>query len=88
MVPEAGWRDHAIIISHDRIRFPAGTRNQRQTRHTCRDGFVHKVRFDEATGWPAFAQYRPSPEGGHKAWALIILELSGDRISGVNSFLD
>lgn len=41
-----------------------------------------------ASGWPAFAQYRPSPEGGHKPWALIVLELSGDRIVGVNSFLD
>jgi RNA polymerase sigma-70 factor, ECF subfamily len=41
-----------------------------------------------ACGWPAFAQYRPNPEGGHKAWALIVLELSGDRIVGVNSFLD
>ncbi|MDQ2775752.1 MAG: sigma-70 family RNA polymerase sigma factor [Acidobacteriota bacterium] len=39
-------------------------------------------------GWPAFAQYRPNPEGGHKAWALIVLELSGDRIAGVTSFLD
>jgi RNA polymerase sigma-70 factor (ECF subfamily) len=41
-----------------------------------------------ASGWPAFAQYRPNPEGGHKAWALIVLELAGDRITGVNSFLD
>jgi len=41
-----------------------------------------------ACGSPAFAQYRPNPEGGHKAWALIVLELSGDRIAGVNSFLD
>jgi RNA polymerase sigma-70 factor (ECF subfamily) len=41
-----------------------------------------------ASGWPAFAQYRPNPEGGHKAWALLVLELSGDRIAGVNSFLD
>jgi RNA polymerase sigma-70 factor (ECF subfamily) len=42
----------------------------------------------EACGSPAFAQYRPNPAGGHKAWALIVLELSGDRITGVNSFLD
>jgi hypothetical protein len=35
-----------------------------------------------ACGWPAFAQYRPSPEGGHKAWALIVLELAGDQIRG------
>ena len=42
----------------------------------------------EASGWPAFAQYRPAPEGGHKAWALIILEMNGDRIAGVTNFLD
>lgn len=41
-----------------------------------------------ACGWPAFAQYRPNPEGGHKAWALIVLEVSGDKIAGVNNFLD
>lgn len=41
-----------------------------------------------ASGWPAFAQYRPNPEGGHKAWALIVLELSGGLIAGINSFLN
>jgi len=41
-----------------------------------------------ACGWPAFAQYRPNPGGGHKAWALIVLELAGGRIAGVNSFLE
>ena len=41
-----------------------------------------------ACGSPAFGQYRPSPEGGHKAWALIVLDLSGDRIADWNSFLD
>jgi RNA polymerase sigma-70 factor (ECF subfamily) len=41
-----------------------------------------------ACGSPAFAQYRPNPEGGRKAWALIVLELAGNRIAGVNSFLD
>jgi RNA polymerase sigma-70 factor (ECF subfamily) len=41
-----------------------------------------------ACGLPAFAQYRPSPEGGHKAWALLVLELSGDQIAGMTSFLD
>jgi RNA polymerase sigma-70 factor (ECF subfamily) len=41
-----------------------------------------------ACGSPAFGQYRPNPEGGHKPWALIVLELSGDSIAGVNSFLD
>jgi RNA polymerase sigma-70 factor (ECF subfamily) len=41
-----------------------------------------------ACGSPAFVQYRPNPEGGHKAWALIVLELKDDRIAGINSFLD
>lgn len=41
-----------------------------------------------ACGSPAFAQYRPNPEGGHKAWALIVLDLSGDQIAAVNTFLD
>ncbi len=42
----------------------------------------------EACGSPAFAQYRVNLEGGHKAWALIVLELAGDQITGMNSFLD
>jgi RNA polymerase sigma-70 factor (ECF subfamily) len=41
-----------------------------------------------ACGSPAFAQYRINPEGGHKAWAVIVLELLDDRIAAVNSFLD
>jgi len=43
-----------------------------------------------ACGSPAFGQYRPpaEPGGPHKAWALIVLELSGDRIAALNSFLD
>jgi RNA polymerase sigma-70 factor, ECF subfamily len=41
-----------------------------------------------ASGWPAFAQYRPTPQGAHKAWALIVLELADERITGVNNFLD
>lgn len=42
----------------------------------------------KACGWPAFAQYRLKPEGGYRAWALIVLELEGDAVVGVNSFLD
>jgi RNA polymerase sigma-70 factor (ECF subfamily) len=42
-----------------------------------------------ANGLPAFGQYRPSGPGGrHEPWALIILEISGDKIAGINSFLD
>ena len=41
-----------------------------------------------ANGSPAYAQYRSSPEGGHAAWALQILDISDGRITAVNSFLD
>lgn len=41
-----------------------------------------------ASGSPSFAQYRPDPAGGHRAWALIVLERQGDGISAWNSFLD
>ncbi|WP_405589100.1 sigma-70 family RNA polymerase sigma factor [Streptomyces sp. NBC_01190] len=41
-----------------------------------------------ANGSPGFAQYRVSDDGGHRPWALQVLEISGDRITGLNAFLD
>ena len=41
-----------------------------------------------ACGAPAFAQYRPDPSGGHTAWAIVVLEVEGDRIAEMISFLD
>jgi RNA polymerase sigma-70 factor (ECF subfamily) len=42
-----------------------------------------------ACGSPAFAQYHPNgSDGGYQAWALIVLERSGDQIVAWNSFLD
>jgi RNA polymerase sigma-70 factor (ECF subfamily) len=41
-----------------------------------------------ANGCPAFGQYRPSPSGGHVPWALLVVETSGGRISGLHAFLD
>ncbi len=41
-----------------------------------------------ASGAPAFAQYRPSKEGGHAAWAIIVLDVSEGRIASMVSFLD
>ncbi len=38
-----------------------------------------------ACGSPAFAQYR---EGGRQPWALIVLEMSADRIASMTYFLD
>ena len=42
----------------------------------------------EASGSPAFAQYRHSAEGGYHAWSLTVLELDGARIKAWNAFLD
>jgi RNA polymerase sigma-70 factor (ECF subfamily) len=51
----------------------------------CRGSRLLKTR---ASGLPAFAQYRANPEGGYKAWAIIVLELKDGRIGAWNSFLD
>ena len=37
---------------------------------------------------PAFAHYHLTDDGRHEAWAIIVLELAGDRISAWNAFLD
>lgn len=42
----------------------------------------------KASGSPAFAQYRLTSDGTHRAWALIVLELSNGRIDAWHSFLD
>jgi RNA polymerase sigma-70 factor, ECF subfamily len=42
-----------------------------------------------ACGSPAFGQYRPGVTGAsYQPWALIVLELAGERIAAWNSFLD
>jgi RNA polymerase sigma-70 factor (ECF subfamily) len=40
-----------------------------------------------ANGAAAFGQYRRDPDGGHKAWALQVIETSGDLISEMYFFL-
>jgi RNA polymerase sigma-70 factor (ECF subfamily) len=51
----------------------------------CRDS---KLLPAEANGQPAFAQYKPAPDGGFDAWSLQVLDLSDGRISGICFFLD
>ena len=41
-----------------------------------------------ANGAPAYAQWRSSPDGGYTAWGIHVLEISGDRIAGINFFVD
>jgi RNA polymerase sigma-70 factor (ECF subfamily) len=41
-----------------------------------------------ANGCPAFGQYRPDPAGGHRPWALQVLEWRDGRIQAIHAFLD
>lgn len=41
-----------------------------------------------ANGAPAFGQYRQSPNGGFDPWAIVVLDVDGERIRGWTSFLD
>jgi RNA polymerase sigma-70 factor, ECF subfamily len=52
----------------------------------CRDSRLIPV---EASGMPAFGQYKPSErEGILEPWSLQVVEVSGDRIAGITFFLD
>jgi RNA polymerase sigma-70 factor (ECF subfamily) len=39
-------------------------------------------------GMPAWAQYKPAPDGGREPWAIIVPEISGGRIVELTFFLD
>jgi RNA polymerase sigma-70 factor, ECF subfamily len=51
----------------------------------CRGSRLIPVR---ANGSAAFGQYRPDPSGGHKPWALQVIETSGGQIRELHFFLD
>ena len=51
----------------------------------CRGSVL--IRAD-ANGTPAFAQYKPSEDGGRIPWGLHELEVTGGRITHITSFLD
>jgi RNA polymerase sigma-70 factor, ECF subfamily len=41
-----------------------------------------------ANGVAGFASYKTDPAGGHTAWSIQVIEVSGDRIVGHHNFLD
>jgi RNA polymerase sigma-70 factor (ECF subfamily) len=51
----------------------------------CRGSRLIPVR---ANGSPAFAQYKPGPDGTLVPWSIQVLELADGRISGITFFLD
>ena len=53
--------------------------------HGCRGSRTIAV---WANGGPAYAQYKPDPEGGHAPWSITTLEIDGDGlVCGVHNFL-
>jgi RNA polymerase sigma-70 factor, ECF subfamily len=54
---------------------------------TCRDSRL--VPVEPANGAPAFAQYRPKPDGdGYEPWALQVVEIENGRIVELTFFLE
>ncbi len=41
-----------------------------------------------ANGCAAFGSYKPDADGGHRPWAIQVIEISGDRIVGHHNFVD
>ena len=41
-----------------------------------------------ANGSAAFATYHPEPDGGYSPWSIQVVEVAGDRITALHSFLD
>jgi RNA polymerase sigma-70 factor, ECF subfamily len=41
-----------------------------------------------ANGCAAFGSYRIDPAGGYSPWAIQVIEVAGDRISGHHNFVD
>lgn len=52
----------------------------------CRDSRL--VPVGTANGLPAFGQYKPGSDGGLEPWSIQVIEVSGDRVVAVHSFLD
>jgi RNA polymerase sigma-70 factor (ECF subfamily) len=75
MPPYAMW----LRGSEDIVRFMVGPG------HGCRGSKLVPL---QANGSPAFGQYKPGPDGGYVPWAIVVIEISGDRISGIHSFLE
>jgi RNA polymerase sigma-70 factor (ECF subfamily) len=52
----------------------------------CRGSIL--VPAGQVNGVQSWAQYKPSPDGGYSAWALLVHEASGGRFTRWTFFLD
>jgi RNA polymerase sigma-70 factor (ECF subfamily) len=46
-----------------------------------------RVTATSANGGPAFAIYNPTESGAFQAWAIVVMETSGGKISGLHHFI-
>jgi len=46
-----------------------------------------KVLVTSANGGPAFGIYNPTPEGDYAGWAVVVMETSAGRVSGLHHFI-
>jgi len=51
----------------------------------CRGSHLIATR---ANGCPAFAQYKPAPEGGHSPWSIQVVELKGGTVTAIHNYLN
>jgi RNA polymerase sigma-70 factor, ECF subfamily len=75
MPPYAMWLRGPAEISHW-LRGPG---------RACRGS---RLVATSANGCAAFGQYRSDGHGGHEPWAIQVIEVEGDRITGLHNFLD
>ena len=53
--------------------------------HECRDSRLVPLAVN---GSPAFAAYKPAPDGSHRPFSVQVLDLAGDKIARITYFLD
>lgn len=46
-----------------------------------------RLRVTSANGGPAVGIYHSTPDGHYEPWAIVVVETSGGRISGLHHFL-
>ncbi len=51
----------------------------------CRGSHLIPLR---ANGCPAFAQYKPDPDGGHAPWSIQVVELKGGAVTAIHNYLN
>ena len=79
----AARRRHAVHAAVHAVAAGSGERPRLAPRAAARSAAARSSCRVEASAAPAFAQYHLTADGAYQAWALIVLDLDGDRISAL-----